>query len=107
MMENNYRIAALGGKESICGFSSLGVECFPTDDAAEAAKTMHTLAGNGCAVVFLTESLAAAMGTEWERYRDMPLPAVILIPGVSGNTGAGMAAVSRSVEQAVGSDIIN
>ena len=31
---------------------------------------------------------------------------IILIPGVSGNTGRGIAGVKRSVEQAVGSDII-
>ena len=36
----------------------------------------------------------------------MPSPAVILIPGISGNTGDGLKAVKKSVEQAVGSDII-
>ena len=41
-----------------------------------------------------------------EEYRERRLPAVILIPGVSGNTGAGIAQVKKSVEQAVGSDII-
>jgi V/A-type H+-transporting ATPase subunit F len=105
-MESGYRIAALGDKQSICGFASLGVECFPTLDAQEGAKTLSTLANNGCAVVFLTEKLAAAMGGEWKKYRERPLPAVILIPGVDGNTGAGRTGVSRCVEQAVGSDII-
>ena len=32
---------------------------------------------------------------------------IILIPGVSGNTGEGLSAVRRSVEKAVGSDIFN
>ena len=41
-----------------------------------------------------------------ERYREADLPAIILIPGVSGNTGKGIMAVKKSVEQAVGSDII-
>ena len=36
----------------------------------------------------------------------MASPAVILIPGISGNTGDGLNAVKKSVEQAVGSDII-
>ena len=40
------------------------------------------------------------------RYRESLLPAVIPIPGVRGNTGMGIAMVKRSVEQAVGSDII-
>ena len=41
-----------------------------------------------------------------KQYQGQVLPAVILIPGVSGNTGEGVAGVKRSVEQAVGSDIL-
>ena len=48
----------------------------------------------------------AALGEELDAYRTQQLPAIILIPGVSGNTGAGIAMVKKSVEQAVGSDII-
>ena len=33
-------------------------------------------------------------------------PAIIQIPGVKGNTGAGIISVRKSVEQAVGSDIL-
>ena len=40
------------------------------------------------------------------RYREQPLPSVILIPGISGNTGKGVESVKHSVEQAVGSDIL-
>jgi V/A-type H+-transporting ATPase subunit F len=36
----------------------------------------------------------------------MRLPAIIPIPGVSANTGMGMRNVKKSVERAVGSDII-
>ena len=53
-----------------------------------------------------TEALAAKIPAEIGRYRTMAKPAVILIPGISGNTGEGVLAVRKSVEQAVGSDII-
>ena len=46
------------------------------------------------------------MENELAAYNEMPLPAIIPIPGVSGNTGAGLARVRKSVEKAVGSDII-
>ena len=46
------------------------------------------------------------MEAEIARYTESGLPAVILIPGASGNTGQGMSAVKKSVERAVGSDII-
>ena len=54
----------------------------------------------------ITEALAAQIEPEINRYREAGLPAIILIPGISGNTGKGILAVKKSVEQAVGSDII-
>lgn len=43
---------------------------------------------------------------EIERYKEQVMPAIIQIPGVSGNTGAGVEGVKKTVEQAVGSDIL-
>ena len=57
-------------------------------------------------MVYVTEALAAQLETEIDRYRAQRLPAIIPIPGVSGNTGMGIRNVKKSVEQAVGSDII-
>ena len=58
------------------------------------------------AVIYITEALAAQLEYELDHYRQQPLPAVIPIPGITGNTGMGMRMVRKSVEQAVGSDII-
>ena len=55
---------------------------------------------------FYESSLADKLKEEIDRYRSESLPAIILIPGITGNTGAGMKDVSRSVEKAVGSDIL-
>ena len=52
------------------------------------------------------ELCAELIEEEIEKVAENPLPAVILIPGVSGNTGKGLSAVKKSVEQAVGSDIL-
>ena len=46
------------------------------------------------------------MDEEIQKTNDNPIPAVILIPGISGNTGKGIANVKKAVEKAVGSDII-
>ena len=43
---------------------------------------------------------------ERAKYDDRVTPAIILIPGVFGKTGEGIARVKGSVEQAVGSDIL-
>lgn len=103
------KIAVMGDWDSIYGFSALGLETFrieaDTDDGT-ASDTLKKLAQGNYEVIYITESLAARIQDTIDRYHDAVSPAIILIPGISGNTGQGLAAVKRSVEQAVGSDII-
>lgn len=101
-----YKIAAIGDRDSIYGFASLGVGIFPVDDSLEAVKKLRRISESGYAVIFITEALASQIQSELDRYKDEPLPAIIPIPGVSGNTGIGMKQVSSFVERAVGSDIV-
>lgn len=96
----------MGDRDSIYGFAALGLDTFPVTDPVEASKKLRQLAEGEYAVVYITESLAAQIEAEIDRYRLAPLPAIIPIPGVSGNTGMGIRNVKKSVEQAVGSDII-
>ena len=101
-----YKAAVMGDRDSIYGFAALGLDIFPETDPAQAAKRLRTLAGGNYAVVYITEALAAQIEEEIDKYRSATLPAIILIPGLSGNTGKGIGSVRKSVEQAVGSDII-
>ena len=94
-----YKIAVMGDRDSIYGFAALGLDTYPVTDPVEAARRLRSL-------IYITEALADTLEAEIDRYREQMLPAVILIPGASGNTGKGVAAVKKSVEQAVGSDII-
>ena len=98
-----YKIAAMGDKDSIYGFASLGISIFPVTDPAEGAHTLRKLADNGYGVIYITEQLAE----EIERYASRPLPAIVPVPGVRGNTGLGLDSVSKFVEKAVGSDILS
>ncbi len=102
-----YKVAVIGDKDSIYGFASIGLEICPCDDPVKAGKELHRMAETGYGVIFITEQLASQMETELARYQGLPLPAIIPIPGVDGNTGLGMKRVSQSVEQAVGSDILS
>ncbi len=101
-----YKIAVLGDRDSIYGFAALGLDTYPVSNAEDAGRLLKKLAEGKYAVIYLTESLQAALESEIDRYRTEELPAIIPIPGVSGNTGMGMRNVKKSVEQAVGSDII-
>ena len=101
-----YQVAVMGDYDSIYGFSALGVDIFPLDDKVLAIKELRRLADNEYAIIYITESLAAEISEEIDRYRERVTPAIILIPGVLGNTGEGVLGVKKSVEQAIGSDIV-
>ncbi len=101
------RIAVMGDKDSICGFAALGVEIYPAEEASSAIEILRNLLNNDCAVIYITEGLASKISEEISKYKGRITPAIILIPGMTGNTGAGMASVKRTVEKAVGSDILN
>jgi V/A-type H+-transporting ATPase subunit F len=101
-----YKAAVLGDRDSIYGFAALGLDTYPVTEKAEGARLLKTLAEGQYAVIYITESLQAELEAEIDRYVTDYLPAIIPIPGVSGNTGKGMRNVKKSVERAVGSDII-
>jgi V/A-type H+-transporting ATPase subunit F len=46
------------------------------------------------------------MAADIEKYTDAIKPAIILIPGTAGSLGIGMAGVHKTVERAVGADIL-
>ena len=100
-----YKVGVMGDKDSVYGFSSVGLTVFPVEDAAQGGRLLKQIAED-YAVIFITEKLASEMEAELRKYRERTVPAIIPIPGVTGNTGVGMKNVSRSVEQAVGSDIL-
>lgn len=100
------KIAVMGDYNSIYGFAALGLETFPVEDDHEGGRLLKQLAADDYGIIFITEALAAQLSGEIEKMKEMIVPAIILIPGVCGNTGDGITGVKKSVEKAVGSDIL-
>ena len=106
----NYRIAIIGSKEAIQGFSLLGVTTVPassTEDAVARIREMKKEEHAPYAIIFVTEDLAKGFTADDEKLfaRD-PLPAIIPLPSHHGSTGYSTQRLSRIVERAVGSDIL-
>lgn len=101
-----YKIGVIGDYDSICGYAALGLDIFPVNSNEDAVKTLKKLALNDYAIIYITEQMLSSDGKELDRYESERLPAIIPIPGSNGSTGIGMANVKKSVERAVGSDII-
>ena len=101
-----YRIAVIGDAASVYGFAALGFDVMPCDSRDEALAALKSCREGKVGVVYITEALAALMENEIRALRDEPVPAVILIPGLTGNTGAGRRGVEESVEKAIGSKLV-
>ena len=101
-----YKIAAVGDRASVYGFAALGLDTYFVTAEDEAKKLIRRLENENYAVIYITEQLAELIKDELERISELPLPAVIPIPGVYGNTGIGMRVVNESVIKAVGSDSV-
>lgn len=101
-----YKIAVIGEYDSIFGFAALGLDTYPVSDVEEGKRILRTLENELYGVIYITESLAAQLYVDIEKLQKNVLPAIILIPGIDKNTGAGIEQVKDSVKKAVGSDIL-
>lgn len=88
------------------GFRALGIDTFPVRDVSSGAAVLRRLVGQGYALIYVVEDVAAGMLEVIAEYASRPLPAIVLIPGHRGSLGIGMAKVRRAAEKAIGADII-
>jgi len=112
-----YSLAIVGNKETILGFTALGLETHNANTTEEATKVLFDLKSkkqadeNGeekpkYAIIFVTEDLAMNITKDdYKKLSKDALPAIIPVPGSTGATGYGIRRIGKIVEQAVGSDI--
>lgn len=105
-----YKIAVVGGPDTVIGFKALGLDTFPVREADEARKILKRLTksegGDTYAIIYIEERLAQELTAEIDRFKDSPSPAIILIPGKEGSLGLGQSALQAAVERAVGVNIL-
>jgi V/A-type H+-transporting ATPase subunit F len=105
-----YKIAVIGGIDTVMGFKALGLDTFPVSGAEDARHVMHRLttseSNEKYAIIYVEENLAAALSAEIDKFKDSVSPAIILIPGREGSTGQGLTALHEAVKRAIGTDIL-
>ena len=105
-----YKIAVIGGPDTVIGFKALGLDTFPVREAEEARRTLKKLTRaeneDEYAIIYMEEGLARSLTAEIARFKDSPSPAIILIPGKDGSLGMGQSALQAAVERAVGANIL-
>ena len=101
-----YKIGVIGDRESVIGFMAVGFTVVAAETAEEASRALGRMAEENYAILFITERFAKEIPDAIAAYKDLPLPSVITIPGKEGATGYGLANIKKSVERAVGADIL-
>ena len=94
------KVGIVGDKDSIMGFLALGIDIFPAYSAD------HQLAEKEYAIIYITEDASLKAKESIAKYKDMELPAIIVIPGIGGSMGLGMNEVRESAKRAIGADIL-
>lgn len=100
------KIGVIGDRNSILGFKAVGLDVFPVVDSHEAKTILNRIVREEYAIIYITEKFCKDMMDEMEKYKDRQIPAIIPIPGIDGSYGIGMANLKKSVERAVGADIL-
>jgi len=101
-----HKVGVIGDRDSVLGFKAVGLDVFPCVAVDEARKTLHKIVKEDYAIIFITENLAKDMTEAMAQYKDLKLPAIVPIPGMDGNHGVGFANLKKSVERAIGADIL-
>ncbi len=97
------KICIVGEYDSICGFGALGIDVFPVSNGTDASKTIANLIENNYCIILITENTANKVVPILDKYRTEPVPAIIPLPSLSGDSTLGMEYLRKAVEQAVGS----
>lgn len=101
-----YKIGIIGDAASVSAYRAIGFSVFEAGHAEEAAEMLKTAVKSGeYAVIFVTEKTAELIESDIAKYKDLPLPAIVSVPGRDGSTGYGKAAMRDATIRAVGSDI--
>ena len=100
------KIGVIGDRDSVLLFKAVGLDVFFEDDGAHANRTLHRLAREGYAAVFVTEKLFPACAETIAEFQGQPYPAIVPIPDNQGSQGIGEKMLRQNVEKAVGMDIL-
>ncbi len=101
------KIGVIGDKDSVLLFKAVGLDVFFEDNGESANRTLHRLAREGYAAVFVTEKLFPGCAETIEEYQGAAYPAIIPIPNNQGSLGLGEKMLRQNVEKAVGMDILS
>lgn len=100
------KIGILGNKDVTAGFKNLGVEVIEIDSSKNFYDNLEIIKKRDFGIVFITEDLADGNEEIINKADQDVTPAFVIIPGIKGSQGIGIKKLKKTIEQAIGSDIL-
>ena len=99
-------IAAIGDRNSVLGFSALGVNVItPAPDKVREA--IIDVIKNEVIIIFITEKMAETIPDLIDSIAKRPSPTVVVIPDATGSKGLGLKKLNETIIRAVGANIMS
>ncbi len=100
------KVAVMGDKTSVLGFKALGVDTYPLERPEDGRSIWPEIKEQDYGVIFVTEPVYQVMEDLFGEVSEKIAPAVTIIPSTTGATGLGMERIRKTIEKAVGADIL-
>ncbi len=100
------KIAIIGEKDIIFGFSLVGFQTFPVEKVEDAIKALKECSKKEYAISFITNEIAAEILEEIEEIQKISTMTICILPSRTEKTDLSLNMLRRNVEKAVGTDIL-
>lgn len=100
-----YKIAVVGDKESILGFSAIGMDMYPAYEEEDIKKVIPQLIEEDYAIIYITENVSIKAEKYLTKIQKNKIPAIITIPSNTGSMQWGEKRIKDMVQKAVGIEI--
>ncbi len=99
-------VVFLGDPDSVIGFRALGVDSVVPAGPEDSVRAFRAAVSSGASVIMITEALLDPLREELDRTASRAVPAVVVLPGVSGGSGRGGEIIRKQITRAVGVDLM-
>ena len=99
------KMAIIGDGDSVTAFTAGGIDAYPLSTPEEAGDMIKKLA-KVYQIIFITDVLAKETDEIIKRYLTEPYPIILSVPSGAGSNGYGMEGLKKSMDKALGVDIL-
>ncbi len=99
------KMAIIGDGDSVMCFTAGGIDSYSVIHPEKAKDLIKSIAKK-YQIIFITDVIAKEIDEFIKRYDSVPYPIILSVPSKAGSNGYGMNLLKKSMEKALGVDIL-